>query len=96
MKLKILIAFFIFISFIFSGCYYFSAKKEINNAEKLLSELKKADGERLVPYDYCSAKSYLDISKIEFSHNDFKIAHQFAINSKSASEAGLSEIKKKK
>lgn len=95
MKFKIL-CLFVLISFIFSGCYYFSAKKEINNAEKLLSELKKADGERLVPYEYCSAESYLDISKIEFSHNDFKKAHQFAISSKSASEVGLSEIKKKK
>ena len=40
---------FILFSFLLSGCYYFSAKKEIANAEKLISELKGAGGEKTVP-----------------------------------------------
>lgn len=94
MKYKILIL-LVLMSFLFSGCYYFSAKNEIKNAERLFSELKGAGGEKITPYEYCSAESYLNISKLEFSHNDFKKAHGFAIRSKSASEAGLAEIKKK-
>jgi hypothetical protein len=95
MRYKILIL-LVLISFLFSGCYYFSAKNEIKNAERLFMELKGAGGEKITPYEYCSAESYLEISKIEFSHSDFKKAHNFAIQSKSASEAGLTEIKKKK
>jgi hypothetical protein len=86
----------VFFSLFLSGCYYFSAKKEIANAEKLLSELKGAGGATLVPYEYCSAEKFLEVSKIEFSQNDFKPAKELASRSKSAAEAGLAEIKKKK
>jgi len=82
-------------SFLFSGCYYFSAKKEISNAEKLLSELKAAGGETKVPYEYCSSEKFLEASKLEFSQNDFGPSRGFAERSKSAAEAGLAEIKKK-
>jgi len=58
-------------SFFTSGCYYFSAKKEIGNAEKLLSELKGAGGEKKTPYEYCSAQGFLEASRVEFSQNDF-------------------------
>jgi hypothetical protein len=85
----------ILFSFLLSGCYYFSAKKEIANAEKLLSELKTAGGERLVPYEYCSAEKFLEVSKIQFDENDYKTAKRFAEHSKSAAEAGLAETKKK-
>ena len=83
-------------SFALSGCYYFSARKEMKNAEKLLSDLKGEGGPTLVPYEYCSAEAFLEISKMEFSENDFKAAKGFAVRSKSAAEAGLSEVKKKK
>jgi hypothetical protein len=86
---------FVFLAFSLSGCNYFSAKKEIANAEKLLSELKGAGGEKQVPYEYCSAEKFLDASKLEFSQNDFGPAKGFAERSKSAAQAGLSEIKKK-
>jgi hypothetical protein len=85
-----------FFSFTLSGCYYFSAKNEIKNAEKLISELKGAGGATLVPYEYCSAETFLENAKLEFDHNDFKMAKGFASRSKSAAEAGLSEVKKKK
>jgi len=85
----------ILISFVLSGCYYFSAKKEIGNAEKLFSELKGAGGEKQVPYEYCSAEKFLEASKLEFSQNDFWPAKGFAERSKSAAQAGLAEIKKK-
>jgi hypothetical protein len=85
----------IFFSFSLSGCYYFSAKKEIANAEKLFSELKGSGGEKQVPYEYCSAEKFLEAAKVEFSQNDFGPAKGFAERSKSASEAGLAEIKKK-
>jgi hypothetical protein len=89
--LAILVLFF----FLLSGCYYFGAKKEIANAEKLLSELKGAGGEKLVPYEYTSAEKFLEISKWEFTENDFKDTKEYAIRSQSAAQSGLSEIRKK-
>jgi hypothetical protein len=86
---------FVFFAFSLSGCYYFSAKKEIGNAENLLSELKGAGGAKQVPYEYCSAEKFLEASRIEFSQNDFGPAKQLAERSKSASQAGLAEIRKK-
>jgi hypothetical protein len=85
----------VLLSFSLSGCYYFSAKKEIGNAEKLFSELKGAGGERQAPYEYCSAEKFLEASRLEFSQNDFGPAKGFAERSKSAAQAGLAEIKKK-
>ena len=92
---KVLV-FLLLFSFVLSGCHYFSAKKEIASAEKLFSDMKGMGGEKLVPYQYCSAEKYLEISKIEFGSNDFKAAEGFAKRSKSASEAGVAEIQKKK
>jgi hypothetical protein len=84
----------IFFSSLF-GCHYFSAKKEIANAGKLLAELKGAGGEKQVPYEYCSAEKFLEAANIEFSQNDFGPAKGFAERSKSAAEAGLAQVKKK-
>jgi len=85
-----------FFSLFFSGCYYFSATKEMKEAEKSLSELKAAGGQTLVPYEYTSAEKFLDISRIEFSEPGYKPAAEFARRSKAASQAGLAEIQKKK
>jgi len=85
----------VFLSFSLSGCYYFSAKKEIANAEKSLADLKGSGGEKQTPYEYCSAEKFLEASKLEFSQNDFGPAKGLAERSKSAAEAGLAEIKKK-
>ena len=85
-----------FFSSFFSGCYYFSATKEMKEAEMLFSELKAAGGATRVPYEYASAESYLQISKIEFSEPGYKPAAEFARRSKAASQAGLAEIQKKK
>jgi hypothetical protein len=86
---------FVFFTLSLSGCNYFSAKKEIGNAEKLLSELKGAGGEKKAPYEYCSAEKFLEGSKIEFSQNDFGPAKALAERSTSAAQAGLAEVKKK-
>lgn len=86
----------IFFSFSLSGCYYFSARDQMKTAEKLISDLKSQGGEKLVPYEYTSAEKFLEVSKIEFNDNDFKSAKEFASRSKSAAEAGLAEVKKKK
>lgn len=86
---------FIFLSFSLSGCYYFSARNEIKDAEKMIAELKGAGGEKLVPYEYCSAEKFLEAAKLEFDHNDFKMAKGVASRSKSAAKTGLSEVKKK-
>lgn len=83
------------LSFVLSGCGYFASKKEIGNAERLLSELKAAGGAKLVPYEYCSAESFLQVSKFRFAENNFKQAGVFAGRSKSAAEAGLAQVKKK-
>ncbi len=90
------LVFFVLISFALAGCHYSSAKKEIANAEKLFSDMKGKGGEKLVPYEYCSAEKFLEDSKLEFNSNDFKAAEGFAKRSTSASEAGLAEIQKKK
>jgi len=84
------------LSFLISGCCYFSARNEIKTAEKLTSELKEVRGEALVPYEYTSAEKFLEISKIEFDDNDYKAAKGFASRSKSAAEEGLTEVKKSK
>ncbi len=85
-----------FFSLSFSGCYYFSAKKEMNAAGKSFSDLKAQGGEKLVPYEYCSAEKFLEDSRMEWNESDYKQARIFATQSKSASEAGLAQIQKKK
>jgi len=85
----------ILFSFSLSGCYYFSARSEMKEAENLISQLRAQGGEKQVPYEYTSAVKFLEISNIEFSDNDFKAAKGFASRSKSAAEAGLTEVKKK-
>ena len=95
-KIWKLLMMLVLLSFLTTGCYYFAAKKEIKNAEQLISQLKKEGGATLVPYEYTSAEKFLEISKIEFNDNDFKMSQGFAARSKSAAEAGLVEVKKKK
>jgi len=85
----------VFFSFSLSGCYYFSATKEIKAAEQLISELKVAGGATQVPYEYTSAEKFLENAKLEANESDYKAAKEFASRSKSAAEAGLSTIKKK-
>ncbi len=85
----------VFFCFSTSGCYYFSSRSEIKSAERLLADLRGEGGEKLVPYEYCSAEKFLEISKMEFDENDFKEAKGFASRSKSAAETGLGKIKKK-
>jgi hypothetical protein len=86
---------FILFSLLLSGCYYFSANKEMKAAEQSFSELKAAGGQTKVPYEYCSAEKFLEASKLEFSQGDYGPAKGFAERSRSAAEAGLAEIKKK-
>ncbi len=85
----------IFLSFSLSGCYYFAARDQIKTAQGLVSDLKSQGGDKLVPYEYCSAESFLEISKMEFSEGDYKHAKEFSGRSISAAQAGLSEVKKK-
>jgi hypothetical protein len=86
----------VLLSFLSTGCYYFAAKKEMKSAEQLTSELKREGGATLVPYEYCSAEAFLEMSKLEAGQNDWKHAKDFANRSKSAAETGLTEVKKKK
>ena len=67
----------------------------MKSAEKLIAELKGAGGEKLVPYEYCSAEKFLEISKMEADEGDWKQARGFAVRSKSAAQSGLAEAKKK-
>jgi hypothetical protein len=57
----------VLLAFTLSVCYYFSAKKEISNAERLLRDLKGGGGEKLAIYEYCSAEKFLEVYKLEFS-----------------------------
>jgi hypothetical protein len=83
------------LSLALSGCGYFSAKEEIKTVERMVSELKAAGGDKLTPYEYCSAESFLQVSKYRFSENNFKHAGILAGRAKSAAEAGLAQVKKK-
>ncbi len=85
----------VFFSLSLSGCYYFSAKNEIKSAQGLVEELKNAGGPAKAPYEYCSAESFLAISKMEFNENDFKHAKGFAGRSRAVAQTGLTEVKKK-
>ncbi len=84
-----------FFSLSFSGCYYFNATKEMKAAQKSLSDLKAQGGEKLVPYEYCSAEKFLENSNMEFKESDYKRARDFAARSRSAADAGLAQIQKK-
>jgi hypothetical protein len=90
--LLVLAFFFLF----FSGCYYFSATREMKAAEKSFSDLKAQGGEKLVPYEYCSAEKFLENAKMEANEADWRNVRDFAARSRAASEAGLAEIQKKK
>lgn len=94
-KIHCVLVVLVLFSFLLSGCYYFSAKNEIKNAEKSIAELKAAGGEKVAPYEYCSAEAFLAGAKKEFNENDFKPAKELATRSRSAAEAGL-EVSKKK
>jgi len=86
----------LFFSLSLSGCYYFSAKKEIGNAQALLDQFKSAGGPAKAPYEYCTAEKLLDVSRGEFDENDYKHSVEFAVRSKTASQAGLAEMNKQK
>jgi thioredoxin-related protein len=95
-KISKLLMILILLSFFTTGCYYFAAKKEMKSAEQLISELKREGGATLVPYEYCSAETFLENAKMEAGQSDWKHAKGFASRSKSAAETGLTEVKKKK
>jgi hypothetical protein len=90
-KMRPLLVILVLFSFLLSGCYYFSAKKEITDAEKSIAQLKAAGGEKTAPYEYCSAEAFLAGAKTEFSQNDFRPAKELASRSRSAAEAGLAK-----
>ena len=94
--IKILVLGFFCLSFLLSGCYYSTCMREMKAAENLLSQLKAAGGEKMVPYEYTAAEKYLEISRLELAEPDHKEAAKFAGRSKAASQAGLAEIQKKK
>jgi hypothetical protein len=90
-KMGSVLVMLVLFSFLLSGCYYFAANKEIKNAEKAITQLKAAGGEKTAPYEYCSAEAFLAGAKKEFSENDFKPAKELASRSRSAAEAGLAK-----
>ena len=82
----------VFVGFSLSGC----ATTTINQAERLLSDLKAQGGEKLVPYEYGSAETFLEVARREYDQSDYNSAKEFADRSTAASQQGLAEIKKKK
>jgi hypothetical protein len=91
----VLLLVLVFFSLSVSGCAYFAAQNEIKAAEKATAELKGAGGAKLAPYQYCSAESYLEISRYVLMENSWAKSKEFANRSKMAAEAGLAEVKKK-
>ncbi len=92
----VFLAIFILIPLLLYGCGFYETRDQIRSAEKSLSDLKAAGGEKLAPYEYCSAEAYLGISKMFYDKAQYKTAGEFVGRSKSASDAGLAEVKKKK
>jgi hypothetical protein len=79
-----------------SGCVYYQAEKEMKDTQALINDLKAQGGDKVVPYEYTSAEKLLEVSRLEFDEYDYKAAKNFAIRAKSAAQAGLSEVQKKK
>ena len=67
----------------------------MNTADRLVSDLKGKGGERLVPYEYCSAEKFLELSRMEFDEYDYKQSKKFADRATSAAQTGLAEVKKR-
>ena len=86
----------VFLGFSLSGCYYFSARNQMKTTEGLISDLKARGGEKLVPYDYGSAESFMEVARREYNDGDYKSAKEFLDRSRAAAEQGLTEIQKKK
>jgi hypothetical protein len=86
----------VILSFLVSGCYYFSSIREGHNAERAIEELKAMDGQKLAPYELTSAEQLMAISNREFNQLDFGNSRDFAVRSKLAAEAGIDEAKKTK
>jgi len=86
----------VFVGFSLSGCYSSAARKQMKTAEGLISDLKAPGGEKLVPYEYGSAESFMEVARREYNENDFKSAKEFLDRSRAAAEQGLTEIQKKK
>jgi len=95
-KMWLFLVIFVLIPFLLFGCGFNEARNQIQSAEKSFADLKAAGGEKLAPYEYCSAEAYLGISKMFFDKAQYKNAGEFVARSKSASEAGLAGIQKKK
>ena len=76
-----------------SGCYYWSAKKEIESAEALFAQLESAGAMAMAPYEYKSAEKFLENAKAEFGENDSQHALVFAQQSKAAAETALAKSK---
>ena len=94
-KVWLSLIFFVLIPFFLFGCGFYETRNQIQSAEKSFADLKAAGGEKLAPYEYCSAEAYLGISKMFYDKAQYKDAGKFVSHSKSASEAGLAQIKKK-
>ncbi len=95
-RIWVLLLVLAFFSISLSGCFYDKAMKEMKAAERSLSDLKAQGGEKLVPYEYCSAEKLLENAKGEAGESDWSHARDFAARSRAASEAGLAQIQKKK
>lgn len=94
-RLRFLLLTICLLCLVLSGCGYFATKKEITNVERMLSELKASGGDKLVPYEYCSAVGFLQVSKYRFAENNFKQARIFLGRARSAAETGLKKVKGK-
>ncbi len=95
-RIWVLLLVLAFFSISLSGCFYTRAMKEMNAAERSLSDLKARGGEKLATYEYCSAEKFLETAKMEANESDWTHARSFAARSKAASEAGLAQIQQKK
>ena len=91
-KVALFVVILTLLSFV-SGCYYWSAKKEIGNAEAMFAQLEAAGAMSMAPYEYKSAEKFLWNAKEEFGQNDCEHAQVFALQSQAASQAALAKSK---
>ena len=84
----------LFVGFSLFGCYHYAAKSQIKTTSGMLADMKARGGEKIVPYEYYSAETYLEGAQYELGENDHKDAKKLADRARAAAEQGLSLMKK--
>ncbi len=76
-----------------TGCGPVTATAGINDAEYALERARVADADESAPYEYYTARHFLQKAKEEWGYSDFQAAADYAEASKKSSDAALLKAK---